>query len=422
MRRLPLVLAGLPLALIGAAPAGAQTYPVPQWPQGQGEARPISAVAPADGTLFKEVDQLGHQDDFWQSSLVGDADHDGRQEVVLRVVPVGGGTNSIVFYEDDGTGQFNQVFSFALPDGGILALGDVDKDGLSDLFLERAVDFCNHEFFWMEASSPTGFPDHEVWKAKKEGNSVDFRATIVDADGDGRREFITADDNFSCLPTSLKVFEAPQPGDPPNALKLVFTAAVPGGVLGNPVVADFDLDGRSEIAVTEFFSQTIMLFESVGHDVYTLTSQTSQPLYNAYQLAVITRTSPDVRPMLFLAGQAGDLDYRVGVYESLTPGTLSPVNEVKVPANCGASIPQIYAADVIGTRVPEIILDRLCDPVPIYQVGQNGAMALYDAPLITESLEVCATTRTPAHSGAIIVGTFPTGSNPTGATLVLEQP
>ena len=422
MRTLPLVLASLPLALIGAVSADAQTYPHPQWPQGRGEARPLSSGESADGTLFKEVDQLGHQDDFWQSSLVGDADHDGRQEVVLRVVPVGGGTNSIVFYEDDGTGQFNQVFSFVFPDGGILALGDVDKDGLTDLFLERAIDFCNHEYVWMEASSPTGFPDHEVWTTTKEGNAVDFRGTIADADGDGRREFITADDNFSCLTTTLKVFEAPKPGDPPNALRLVFSVAAPGGALGNPVVADFDLDGKQEIAITEFFSQTIRLFESIGHDTYALTSQTSQPLFNAYQLAVITRLSPDGRPMLFLAGQAGDADYRVGVYESLTPGTLSQINEVMVPAFCGASIPQIFAADLIGSRVPEIMLDRLCDPVPIYQIGPNGAMALYDAPLITESLEICATTRTAAHSGAVIVGTFPTASNPTGATLVLEQP
>ena len=87
-----------------------------------------------------------------------------------------------------------------------------------------------------------------------------------------------------------------------------------------------------------------------------------------------------------------------------------------------APTPQIWATDVIGSRVPEIMLDRLCDPVPIYQVGLNGAMQLYDAPLITESLEICATPRTALHSGAVMVGTFPTGSNPLGSTLVLEQP
>ena len=401
-----------------AAPLAAQTYPPLQWPLGARPPRGLSAGQPADGTLFKEVDQLGHQDDFWQNSLVSDADHDGLAEVVLRVVPVGGGTNSIVFYEDDGTGQYNQVHAFTLADGGLLAIGDVDKDGLTDLFLERALGFCNHQFVWMEASSPAGFPDHEVWTAKKEGNSVDFRGAIADVDGDGKREFITADDNFSCLPTTLKIYEATST---PNTLALIY-AQPTGGDLGNPVIADFDQDGKQEIAVAEFSSQTLLLFETTGDNAFTLTSMTNQPLVNAYQLAVIARTSPDLRPMLFLAGQQGSLDYRVRVYESLTAGTLSLVNQVQVPNNCGASIPQIWAMDLVGTRVPEIMLDRLCDPVPIYQVGLNGALQLYDAPLITESLEICAAPRSATHSGAVVVGTFPTGSNPQGSTLVLEQP
>ena len=410
-------LCSLTVALL-AAPLAAQTYPPLQWPAGAGEPRLQAAGPTSDGVLFQQVDQLGHQDDFWQNALVGDADHDGLAEIVLRVVPVGGGTNSIVFYEDDGTGHYDQAFAFPLADGGVLAMGDVDKDGLTDLFLERALGSCNHQFVWMEASSPTGFPDHEVWTAKKEGNSVDFRGVIADLDGDGRREFITADDNFSCLPTSLKVFETT---DMPNTLALTF-AQVTGGDLGNPVVADFDQDGKPEIAVAEFSSQKILVFESTGDNVFALTSATSQPLFNAYELATIARPSPDVRPMLFLAGQAGSADYRVRVYESLSNDTLSLVNQVQVPANCGASIPQIWASDLVGTRVPEIMLDRLCDPVPIFQVGPNGVMTLYDTPLITESLEVCGAPRSATHSGAVVVGTFATSSNPQGNTLVLEQP
>jgi hypothetical protein len=400
-----------------AAPLAAQTYPPLQWPLGAGPPRGLAAGQPTDGTLFKEVDQLGHQDDFWQNSLVGDADHDGRAEIVLRVVPVGGGTNSIIFYEDDGTGQYNQVYAFTLADGGLLAMGDIDKDGLTDLFLERALGFCDHQFVWMEASSPSGFPDHEAWTSKKEGNSVDFRGAIADVDGDGHLEFITADDNFSCLPTTLKIYETTHA----NSLALIYDQAT-GGDLGNPVIADFDQDGKQEIAVAEFSSQSILLFETTGNDAFALTSMTSQPMFNAYQLSVIGRLSPDGRPMLFLAGQQDSLDYRVRVYESLTPGTLSLVNQVQVPNNCGASIPQIWASDVVGTRVPEIMLDRLCDPVPIYQVGLNGALQLYDAPIIAESLEICAAPRSATHSGAIAVGTFQTAGNPQGSTLVLEQP
>jgi len=406
------------LLLLGVA-ATAQTYPHAVFPLGRGPMH-VATESP-EGVLFKEVDQLGHQDDFWQNSLVGDADHDGRQEVVLREVPVGGGTNRIVFHEDDGTGQFNEVFSFDLPDGGVLAIGDVDKDGLTDLFFERSLGICNHEFVWRESSTPGGFPDHEVWTGDKEGNVVDFRAWIADVDGDGRNELVTADDNFTCTATSLKIFEAPGPLDPPDTLKLMLNFPV-GGDLGNPVVADFDQDGLREIAVAEFGSSSILLFEAAGDDVVQFVSQKFHPLFNAYQLALIARSSPDGRPMLFLAGQVGDLDYRVRVYESMGPDQLGLVNEVLVPNNCGASIPQIFAADVQGSRVPEIILDRLCDPVPVYEVGQGGAMTLFDMPVIVESLEIVATRQSQGNSGALVLGTFPTSGNPTGATLVLELP
>ena len=412
------------VSLLVTAPLLAQTYPHEVRPLGRGAPRLPAAVAPpaADGALFQQVDALGHQDDFWLNSLVGDADHDGRQEIVLREVPTSpGGTHRIVFHEDNGAGQFGEAYSFVLADGGLLAIGDVDKDGLTDLFLERALGFCDHEFVWRESSSPGGFPDHEVWTAKKEGNVTDFRAVIADVDSDGRRELVVADDNFSCLPTSLKLFEAGGPQDPPNALKLVVNLLT-GGDLGNPVVADFDQDGKQEIAVAEAGSSSILVFESAGSDAVQLVAQVPHALFNSYQLALIGRTSPDGRPMLFLAGQMGSADYRVQVYEALAGNSLALVNQVQVPASCGASIPQIWAADVQGTRVPEIILDRLCDPVPVYEVKAGGAMTLFDMPVISESLEIVATTRTPSTSGALVVGCFPSASNPSGATLVLELP
>src|SRR5439155_7983057 len=135
-------------------------------------------------------------------------------------------------------------YSFDLPDGGLLAMGDVDDDGLTDLFFERALGPCNHQYVRWEASSPNGFPDHEVWSAPKQGNVVDFWGTIADTDGDGLKELVVADDNFTCLPTSLKIFES-APGD---QMTLIFNQTI-NGFLGNPVVADLDLDGRKEIAV-----------------------------------------------------------------------------------------------------------------------------------------------------------------------------
>ena len=410
--------------LLAPAAAFAQTYPPPiRTPEGQMLFGPLTVPAggASDSTKaqsFQIVDRLNHQDDFWSNMLVGDANHNHRQEIVLRSTPVDGGPSKFIFYEDDGTGHFDPVWSIDEPDGGLLAMGDIDGDGLTDLFIERDTGHaCNDEFVRYEASSPSGFPDHIVWTGQKEGNVIDFKATIADVDGDGILEFVTSDNNLSCLPTTLKVFES-APNDQMNLIFDYVGAGLPD--LGNPVVADFDLDGRNEIVVAEGQGGNILVFEGVGNDSIVFSGMLSHSLVNAYQLALVDVQTPDGRPIVVLAGQAGNLDYRARSYEMLSDNVLTQTSETLVPNNCGASIPQIAAADLFGTRRQEIILDRLCDPVPIYTVGSGGALTLYESPSVVESIEVIGTRKTPVHSGAIAIGTVPTSSNPKGKTPVLE--
>jgi hypothetical protein len=411
------------IALLAPATAFAQTYPPPiRTPQGQTLLGHLTLPAggASDSTRpasFQIVDQLAHQDDFWSNMLVGDANHNHRQEIVLRSKPVDGGPSKFVFYEDDGSGHFDRVWSIDEPDGGLLAMGDIDGDGLTDLFTERALGICNHEFVRYEASSPSGFPDHIVWTGQKEGNVIDFNATIADVDGDGILELVTSDNNFTCLPTSLKVFES-APNDQMNLIFNYVGAGLPD--LGNPVVADFDLDGRNEIVVAEGQGGNILVFEGVGNDSIVFAGMLSHSLFNAYQVALVDVQTPEGRPIVVLAGQIGSLDYRARSYEMLSDNVLTQTSETLVPNNCGASIPQIAAADLFGTRRQEIILDRLCDPVPIYTVGSGGALTLTETQSIVESIEVIGTRKTTVHSGAIAIGTSPTTSNPKGKTLVLE--
>jgi hypothetical protein len=264
-----------------------------------------------------------------------------------------------------------------------------------------------------EASSPSGFPDHEVWSAPKEGNVVDMNAVIADVDGDGRLELVTTDSNFSCTPSQLKVFET-RAG---NGMALIYDAAV-NGFPGNPVVADFDGDGRREIALAFGVEGKLRLFEATGDDSFVPTDTSTFSETNAYQLGVIEEQSPDGVPMLFLAGQTNE--YHLAVYESLQDDSLTRLLTITVPSLCGASIPQLAVADITGSDVPELVLDRLCGPVPVYRVGAGGNLSLIAQPSIEESLEIIATNKTSSVSGALVVGRFPCCSNPLGLTQVLE--
>ncbi len=406
---------------LGSASASASplTFPPPLHALGVAMPPSASGAGNSPGGSFQPTQQIAHQDDFWSNMLVGDADHDGRQEIVVRYVSSGGpgGVQQVHVHEDDGSGHFTRVHSFPLQDGGLLAMGDVDGDGLTDLFYERALGLCHHEFVRREASSPGGFPDHEVWSAPKQGNVVDFTAFLADSDGDGVQELITSDNDLSCGVTSLKVFES-APGDQMN---LVLNLAIPGA-LGNPLVSDFDLNGRREIAVAEMFSAQILQFEAAGNDTWLALPATQHTLVNAYQCALVERYSPTGAPLLYLAGQAGSADYRVQCFARPAGApSLQLQNETLLPGLCGASVAQIAAADLTGTRVPELMVDRICNGVALYSIGAGGVPTLIDQPAVPDAIEVVGTRKTPLHSGVIAVGRALTMADPFGKTWLLQQ-
>jgi hypothetical protein len=366
---------------------------------------------------FGVVEELEHQDNFWQNMLTGDANHNGLQEIVTHYVPIdgAGGEEAFLFFEDDGTGQFHLVHSIPLAAGGLLAMGDIDGDGLTDLFFERNVGECDNEYVRFEASSPDGFPDHEVWSAPKEGDVVDFRGTIADTDGDGLLEFITSDGAFTCGTTSIKIFEAGH-----NDQMTLTYKAVTGSFAGNPVVADFDGNGKPEIAVS-LLNAGILAFEAVGNDHYHLVGVTPHLFLNAYQLAVIDAHSPIKRPMLIMTGERVGMDYRVLAYQRPAGSdTFQLLSGAQLPSTVGFSIPQLYAADLFGSRTPELIVTRLGGPVAILTIGADGTLSLFDTVSVPMSEEVVATTRSASRSGAIALGVFPSDDNPSAPTVVLE--
>src|SRR5262249_58968554 len=97
--------------------------------------------------------------------------------------------------------------------------------------------------------------------------------------------------------------------------------------LGNPVVADFDLDGRKEIVVAEGQGGNILVFEGVADNSIVFSGMLSHSLVNAYQVALVDAQTPEGRPIVVLAGQANESDYRARSYEMLSDNVLTQTRE-----------------------------------------------------------------------------------------------
>jgi len=256
------------------------------------------------------------------------------------------------------------------------------------------------QFVRWEASSASGFPDHETWQTPKTGSGFNTPGTIADLDGDDIPELVTAD-NTTGSGSKLQVYEAAAS----DGLVLRFETPVPYQLA--IVAADFDQDGRNEFASVDLNSQ-LTVFEGVANDTIVPTQSIATGHFGAWSLVCVETGSPDGRPMLFSPGQENDTTFHVKVFESLADDTLSQVNQTTIVIGGLGCIPelQIAASDLVGSSTPEIVLSRLCNsPTHVYSLGSGGALTPIARPPYS-GFRVNATSKTATRSGSIALSQF----------------
>ena len=191
---------------------------------------------------------------------VGDMNGDGRSDVVCVgefLGPTGGYQGEgILILEGEGDGNFkghwisDSVNVFA----DDVSVGDVNGDGLPDIAV-ALLNAAKKEIVWLgtgdfqyEADRTEGFPEMTVYEA------VD----LVDLDGDGKAELVTAMMKLNPKdpePNGIRVFHRVEAGWEERGDGLPVKER-----MGDAAVADFNGDGRLDIAGMEFFSGDVRFF------------------------------------------------------------------------------------------------------------------------------------------------------------------
>jgi hypothetical protein len=190
------------------------------------------------------------------SVLTGDADSDGRSEIIVGTGWGHADKGKIYVFENTGDNTYEEVWNSE----GILvdsvlpgAVGDSDKDGKKEIIVGSGdIDPQIHIF------ENTGDNSYALVWDSGSFFSRQMRVTIGDADNDGNEEIIAGSvDRLVC------VFE--NAGD--NSYQLAWTSPVMPHYMHFVSIGDQDNDGKKEI-IAPCQDNVVYLFENTGDDTY----------------------------------------------------------------------------------------------------------------------------------------------------------
>jgi len=237
----------------------------------------------------------------------GDTDRDCSNEVILSALATY--CNTYRVYERTDAGSY--ILEYESPDGGdgcnvdIFAVGDLDSDG--------KMEFVGQWSYYLrvyESLDGQSHPGSLVWQSQPISNVLGY-PVIADTDRDGRMEIIHSMNLFSFSGMgSLLIFESTAD----DMFELKFTATMLNSNTIEKRVADLDGDGLVEIAVPGLLGY-LHVFESPADDVWVSTFLDTMELQGAYGIEGPVDTDRDGRGEFLVVG-TGQTGWETWIYET----------------------------------------------------------------------------------------------------------
>ena len=278
-----------------------------------------------------------------------DLDGDGKPDLI---VANGDGNSVTVFHNTSTAGSvsFTQVASYTMGGTGYpigVAAGDLDGDGKPDIVISNY--YTQTLTFYLNASSTGNIVMDSVLSVPS-GNYI-LGASIADLNGDGKPEVIVASQGSNMLAAytnNSTIGHISFSGELP-------ILAPPGGSPFKVIVADFDGDGKPDLAAANTYAGTV--------SVYLNTSTTGGAVSFATNADFLTGDFPegiaagdldgDGKPDLVVANNT---DNTLSLLRNTsTPGALSFAPQLTV--NSGYAAYDLVIADFDGDGKPDIAVD-----------------------------------------------------------------
>ncbi len=240
----------------------------------------VFAAENGENVYVKVWDSTGDDvpEGLWEIESMGDMDGDGLKEFAVNTDESGSG---IYLYECSGNNDYTLVWSYIIPESESndcygISKGDLDGDGLEEIIVATAcsdtlTQFSIHIFEWdgVEGSDTYTLKClYNVNETYSRGSSVDF-CEVGDFDGDGVQEMFLGetiyDDLFIVSLDTTSDFEFPS-----WIIEFEDRLDDAGGDYSpwGFVSGDFDADGLTELATTEWDYNALIVIQVDDVDTY----------------------------------------------------------------------------------------------------------------------------------------------------------